>query len=154
MRHSRHGRESAGASEINLTPLLDLVFQLIMFFMITVNFVQAESFSEDVVLPKAKHAEALDRSAADFVFLNLKKDGKLAGYHEEDLNNDQRLRAHLQREHNERDRIAREKGMPGAVIFIVLRAHKDVPWGEEWRILDVCAKAGYDRWQMRVLVQK
>ena len=33
--------------DVNLTPLLDLVLQLIMFFMITVNFVRVDQF--DVV---------------------------------------------------------------------------------------------------------
>ena len=39
---------SAGHEEldINLTPLLDLVLQLIMFFMITINFVRADQFDD------------------------------------------------------------------------------------------------------------
>ncbi len=37
MTHGHHNE-----AEPNLIPLLDLVFQLIMFFMITVNFVRVE----------------------------------------------------------------------------------------------------------------
>jgi biopolymer transport protein ExbD len=149
------GHHSGGSSnpDINLTPLLDLVFQLIMFFMITVNFVQAESSNEDVLLPVAQAASALDQGAEDYIFLNLNKEGKLVGFKRE-LNNDAKLRAYLQKEHNDRDRIAREKGRPGANIVVVLRAHRDARYYQVWHVLDMCSKAGYDRWQMRVEWQK
>ena len=45
-----HGCERRRRSELrdpNLTPLLDVVLQLIMFFMITVNFVAAERSSDE-----------------------------------------------------------------------------------------------------------
>ena len=40
----------------NLTPLLDLVLQLIMFFMITVNFVRTDQFDDAIKLPVATSA--------------------------------------------------------------------------------------------------
>ena len=67
--------------DVNLTPLLDLVLQLIMFFMITVNFVAREQFGKEVQLPKAQIGTPLDQvpdSADKNVFLNVDKDGKLS----------------------------------------------------------------------------
>ena len=45
--------------DVNLTPLLDLVLQLIMFFIITVNFVRVDQFDESVSLPVAQSAVPL-----------------------------------------------------------------------------------------------
>src|SRR5476651_1362863 len=65
--------------DINLTPLLDLVLQLIMFFMITVNFVAADQFDESVSLPVAQSAVPLEATAEKWVFLNVDSDGRLVG---------------------------------------------------------------------------
>jgi biopolymer transport protein ExbD len=135
----------------NLTPLLDVVLQLIMFFMITVNFVQAEALNEEVVLPAAQAAAPLDQKGDDYIFLNMNKQGKLVGFLE-DLNNEIKLKAHLLREAQARQRAAAEKGRKGDVnIIVVLRAHKDARYADVWRVLDTCTKAGYRRWQLRVL---
>ncbi|HMP01910.1 MAG TPA: biopolymer transporter ExbD [Gemmatales bacterium] len=50
--------------EINLTPLLDLVLQLIMFFMACVNFV-SEQYSRNVWLPVAQSAQEIRPELAD-----------------------------------------------------------------------------------------
>jgi biopolymer transport protein ExbD len=149
--------QSGGGSEtsldINLTPLLDVVLQLIMFFMITVSFVQTEALNEDVKLPVAQAAVPLEQGAEDYIFLNMNKKGKLVGFLE-DLNNEIKLKAHLQREHDARRRAANERGKKGDVnIVVVLRAHEQARYADVWRVLDTCTKAGYKRWQLRVLVR-
>src|SRR6184192_2508579 len=63
----------------NLVPLLDLVLQLIMFFMITVNFVRVEQFNDEVKLPVVQNAVVMDKTADRYVFLSMNKDGKLVG---------------------------------------------------------------------------
>jgi biopolymer transport protein ExbD len=139
----------------NLTPLLDVVLQLIMFFMITVSFVQTEALNIDVVLPVAQAAVPLDPQAEDYIFLNMNKEGKLVGYLE-DLNNESKLKAHLQRENNARIEaaLARGKKTGDVHVTVVLRAHKDARYADVFRILDICSKAGYKRWQLRVLTKR
>ena len=65
---------SAGGSlekcEPNLTPLLDMVLQLIMFFMLCANFVM-EQVNESVKLPEAIAAKALDKTTKDYIILNV-----------------------------------------------------------------------------------
>src|SRR3954462_9717577 len=61
----------ASSAEPNLTPLLDLVLQLLMFFMMCVNFVN-EQVSEDVKLPVSQSARPMDKTESDVLFLNLK----------------------------------------------------------------------------------
>ena len=57
-------------AEPNLVPLLDLVFQLIMFFMVCVNFV-SQQVNEDIKLPVAQSARPMDKTEVDVLFLNL-----------------------------------------------------------------------------------
>lgn len=55
----------------NLTPLLDVVLQLLMFFMMCVNFTQ-EQATQDVQLPSAEAARPLDASETDVLYVNIK----------------------------------------------------------------------------------
>jgi biopolymer transport protein ExbD len=56
--------------EPNLTPLLDLVLQLVMFFMLVVHF-ENEQKNEKVQLPKASIAQGLTKNHGKVVFVNL-----------------------------------------------------------------------------------
>src|SRR5688500_8252035 len=85
--------------EINMTPLLDMALQLIMFFMITVNFVRVEMFSDAINLPVAQSASILDSTGDSFVFLNLDPGGKLVGtLTHSDVSTPEKLRVFLDRE--------------------------------------------------------
>jgi biopolymer transport protein ExbD len=123
-----------------------------MFFLITVNFVRTDAFHEDVLLPVAQAAVPLDKEGDSYIFLNMNKEGKLVG-HLSDLNTEGKLKAHLQVEHTAITRSVEEQtGKKGGVnIVVVLRAHRDARYADVWRVLDTCTKAGYRRWQMRVL---
>src|ERR1700693_2171357 len=83
----------------NLTPLLDLVLQLIMFFMITVNFVRVDQFDDSISLPLASNAIPLDNTAEDWIFLNLDSGGRLVGTLSTlSLDTPEKLKVHLMRE--------------------------------------------------------
>ena len=59
-----HGGSSEGSAEPNLTPLLDMVLQRVMFFMLVCNFTM-EQVNEDVKLPLASQAKPADKAEAD-----------------------------------------------------------------------------------------
>src|SRR5947209_9829151 len=68
-----HSPAAEGSSaEPNLTPLLDVVLQLLMFFMMCVNFV-TEQVNEDVKLPESQSAMPMDKADVDVLFINLKQ---------------------------------------------------------------------------------
>src|SRR5207302_7756448 len=62
--------------EPNLVPLLDLVLQLVMFFMVCANFVM-EQVNETIKLPPAIASKPLDKSGDKVLFLNINSDGKV-----------------------------------------------------------------------------
>ena len=141
-----------GEADPNMTPLLDVVLQLIMFFMITVNFVRVDQLNENIILPVAQAAVPLDNRAEDWVYLNVNREGKLEGI-SEDLSTPQRMKAFLGREKEDLERKARVQGRTGEVrIVVVVRAHQDARYAQIWNVLDSCQKAGYKRWQIRVMV--
>jgi biopolymer transport protein ExbD len=149
-----HGPSQSKGAEPNLVPLLDLVLQLIMFFMITVNFVQADQFDESIHLPEAQNAVPLDQTAEDWVFLNLGSDGRLRGMGQQDLDNPQKVKAYLQRERDALERANKDKGKTGDLkVVVVLRADKNARYKDVWEVLQSCTEAGYRRWQLRVMTK-
>jgi biopolymer transport protein ExbD len=139
--------------EINLTPLLDLVLQLIMFFMLTVNFVRVDQISDLSDLPVVQSAMPLHSTGENLVYININKDGeRLAGGVK--LHGASELRAYVTRRKEEIDRVARfHKLQTPTEIVVVVRAHKDASWGDVYDTLDECNRAGYRSWQLRVIKQ-
>ena len=67
---------SAEQSEPNLTPILDMVFQLITFFMLVINF-QSASLDMTLKLPVVGSARPVDKGAEDLLVLNVNTKGEL-----------------------------------------------------------------------------
>lgn len=149
------GNVGGDAPDVNLTPLLDLVLQLIMFFMITVNFVRVDQFSDAITLPVSQNATPLDNTAEEYIFLNLDKDGKLVGSLANfELDTPGKLGVHLHREKQDIERIAANKGAAGPTkVVVVLRADQGVRYSKVWEVLESCKKATFIHWQLRVMTK-
>jgi biopolymer transport protein ExbD len=70
---------SEASAEPNLTPMLDLVFQLITFFMLVTNF-KAASLDLNLKLPVVGSARPLETEGEDLLILNIDSVGKLNVY--------------------------------------------------------------------------
>jgi biopolymer transport protein ExbD len=70
------GGHSQQSAEPNLTPLLDMVLQLVMFFMLVANFVMDE-LSDQIRLPVASQAKPLTVRDTNFMYLNVDKTGRV-----------------------------------------------------------------------------
>ena len=70
------GGHSQQSAEPNLTPLLDMVLQLVMFFMLVANFVYDE-LSDKIRLPTASQAKPLTAQETSFMYLNVDKSGRV-----------------------------------------------------------------------------
>lgn len=149
------GNVGGEGCDVNLTPLLDLVLQLIMFFMITVNFVRVDQFDDAIHLPVSSNATPLDNTAEEFIFLNLDHEGKLVGSLANfTLDTPGKLREHLFREKQDLERIAAKKGLPGPTkVVVVLRADQNVRYAKVWEVLESCKNASFVHWQLRVMTK-
>lgn len=143
---------SGDAVDVNLTPLLDLVLQLIMFFMITINFVQSEQFAAGVDLPVAQMAVPLDNKAKYRIFLNLDNKGRLVGNLDNlHLDTPGKLQAYLHTTKEDLERKAKANGESAMEAVVVIRADKVCRYGEVWNVVEQCQNAGFLRWQLRVM---
>lgn len=123
-RHSqRHSLTTV--SEINITPLLDLAFVLLIIFMITTPLLDK---SVELVIPTSKAAEnAVDPALVQTVSVN--RDGVIALNQEPvDL---EVLKERL---------AAQATATPG--VAVVVRAHKELPVQQLVSVLDALKKAG------------
>ncbi len=143
-----HG--STEKCEPNMTPLLDLVLQLVMFFMICANFVM-EQTSVEVKLPKAIAAKALDKMD-EAIYLNVNDQGKVLltpDQREGDidtLDNEVQVQNYMIRQ-AEREKRRTGKDRPETVL--VLRVDKNTYFEKTYAIMRACRVAGYDKVQLR-----
>ena len=147
-----HG--STEKCEPNFTPLLDLVLQLVMFFMLCTNFVLDQS-SDQVKLPEAVSAKALDKSQDEVIYLNINAEGKLIKPPIEIREGEPAtLDNAIQVENYMKQRAAIEvektkKTRPEAMI--ILRIHKETPFGLSYPIIKACRTAGYTKVELRAI---
>lgn len=152
-----HG--STERCEPNFTPLLDLVLQLVMFFMLCANFV-LEQTNVDIKLPEANAAKALEKSEDDPFFLNVNEQGHVLlspNQQEGDvarLDNEIQVENYMKRRAAEDKRAAEAKGekWEKPTRTLILRVHKLTAFGKTYAIMKACRKAGYEKVQLRVLL--
>src|SRR5262245_16648933 len=127
---SNQGHSGAGLSDEgqpNLVPLLDLVMQLIMFFMMCANFVM-EQVDQTVMLPVAQMAKPISETGSDVVFLNINDQGQLLAVGKpEPIQADNEVADYLQSIVN--DSRKRMGSLEGPVdTLVIVRAHKDAAY--------------------------
>ncbi|MEO0592489.1 MAG: biopolymer transporter ExbD [Myxococcota bacterium] len=120
-------RSRRSAVEINLTPLIDVVFILLIFFLITSTFVTNEGIEVDT--PSASNADSLETS--DSITIAITKEGQFI--HERTTFGKDELLEKL-REH--------KKTRPGATIII--QGDRDASHGRVTEVMNIAMKAGYD----------
>jgi biopolymer transport protein ExbD len=146
MSHASLGEIKA---EPNLVPLLDLVFQLIMFFMICVSFV-TDQVNERIKLPEAQSARPLDKGEVDVLFLNLDDTGKLiVPGQQHPLSSEGEMRYYLRQQYADAKRTAEEKKKRQVNTVIIIRADKNATYANVFQLLRLCKDIGYHKLQLR-----
>ncbi len=146
-----HG--STDKCEPNMTPLLDLVLQLVMFFMISANFVM-EQTNIEVKLPEAVAANALDGGPEVIIFLNVNAKGQVVlprvdqEGEKSTLDNPAQVEGYMKRRAKaENIRTGREK----PETTLVLRIDRGTPFDKSYPIMKACRTAGYTNVQLRAI---
>jgi biopolymer transport protein ExbD len=153
--HSHSGVGMSDEGQPNLVPLLDLVLQLILFFMMCANFVM-EQVDQTVMLPAAQMAKPMSATGADVVFLNVNDKGELLLVgRPQPLTTDDEISDYLQSVADDARRHERKEGAEEKKeidTLIVVRAHRDVDYAGVFRILRHCQQAGLKKLQLRALM--
>ncbi|HLJ98082.1 MAG TPA: biopolymer transporter ExbD, partial [Gemmataceae bacterium] len=135
--------------------LLDLVFQLIMFFMVCVNFV-SQQVNEDIKLPIAQSARPMDKTELDVLFLNVDQNGKVVvPGRDQPLATLPQLRVYLRQVYADAKRAAQERGASAGHVktAVVIRADKRTTYLKIFELLQLCKDVGYQKLQLRALTQ-
>lgn len=142
-------------AEPNLVPLLDLVFQLIMFFMICVNFV-GEQVNADIQLPTSQSARPMDQAEADVLFLNLDAKGHVHVPGEpQPLTTQGAVQAYLRRQYGDAGRLAVERGDKSGKVRtrVIIRADKNSTYLQVFQLMLWCRDVGYRKIEQRAFIQ-
>jgi biopolymer transport protein ExbD len=147
------GASSSEACEPNLTPLLDLVLQILMFFMVTVNFA-TEQNNADVELPFSQSARPLPKKGdKDPIFVNLLYDRSSREYKILVLGKapmsppeaDIWIRGQADDQKRDYNKI---------ISPMIIRAHKDAEYVSIYKLLRSCSEAGFHDLKVRAIVLK
>lgn len=137
-------------AEPNLTPLLDMVFQLITFFMLVINF-KGASLDLSLKLPVLGSARPLDRQGKiEPLVLNIDSDGEVISYGRTvDIERFIQREAHLTREQLKTMGTPVENGeFPASVI---IRADRAASFHVVNRVLKVCQDQGYRQFSLSAM---
>jgi len=147
--------------EPNLIPLLDLVLQLVMFFMVCANFVM-EQVNETIKLPSALAARPIEPNVTDIIFLNVNQEGTvlLSGLDVRGKNKDDNaLRNPVQVQNYMKQRFEELKRKVGGdadkarKTSLIIRADKQAPFEKVYGVMSACQKAGFENCQLRAIIQ-
>jgi biopolymer transport protein ExbD len=155
--------------EPDLVPLLDLVMQLLMFFIINVNFV-TEQVNPDIKLPTSESARPIGKADTTSLFLNQKsmkaRDfvNRLSPADQERLRNQDSVvlipglkpmtmlecRAWLK----DKAEDARKASPDGKVNTVInFRPDAELELGELFKLMNFCKVAGFKKLKVRAIVR-
>ncbi len=136
-------RSRAGFAEGDMTPMIDMTFQLIAFFMVLINFTEADQ-NERIRLPVSELAKPPDQPIEDAITLQLTREGTvLLGGDEFSI---ERLEIPLRRE---RQVLDATPGKSVSRATIVIRADMRAMAGKVQEVIEVCQKTGFERFALR-----
>ncbi|MEZ6139496.1 MAG: biopolymer transporter ExbD [Zavarzinella sp.] len=146
---SHGGGEGEASTETALIPLLDLVLQLVMFFMMVANFV-SEQFSTEIALPTANQARPLSAEQMNTMFANIDKKGYVvvSGYEpkltEVEIETIFKTAAST---HPKGAEWAKEN------VILILRSDRDTEYRHLFKTMSAGKKAGFRQLQLRALLK-
>lgn len=137
----------------NLTPILDMVFQLITFFMLVINFKSA-ALDMSLRLPVMGSAKMVDSQGTnDILVLNIDKEGKLKQY-----GSAVDVKAYVAKEANVSKLAAKAAGMSdedieadGVKTVVVIRADEDTTFHALNQVLKECQDGGFRSFALRAM---
>ena len=122
---TQQGRTATSLSEINVTPLVDVMLVLLIIFMVTAPMLQT---GIDVELPETKNVK--DVNPEERIILSISREGLI--YYGSEAINYSAIPERL------------KKDAKGPKDSIFLRADKDVKWNSIVSVMDAIRGAGFN----------
>ena len=137
-------KSDSGILEADLTPIIDVTFQLIAFFMLIINFSEVDR-AEEILLPAHQLARPPEDRPDYQIILNLVPDGsvKFAG---QKIDKIDFLTGLLNREIS----AAQIENVPPSEIAVIVRSHMDTPTGLVQELITKCQSLELENFSLRV----
>ena len=141
----------AASTQPNLTPILDMVFQLITFFMLVINFKSA-SLERSLKLPVVGSARPVDNQGQDDVLvLNVDAEGNLLVYGQpKEIETYISAEAYASGLAARRDNSQWKMGddLPSTVV---IRADQATQFGMLNKVISTCQRHGFRRFSLKAM---
>ena len=131
--------------EGDLTPMIDMTFQLIAFFMLLINFSEVDR-AEEITLPVSALAVPPEVIPDYQIILNLEANGQVK-FKKQLIEKIDFLGPILTQEINN---AARENVNNPADIAVIIRSHEDTPTGKVQELIAKCQDSKLESFNLRV----
>jgi biopolymer transport protein ExbD len=139
---------AAGSAKPNMTPMIDMVFQLIAFFMVVVNFAEADQ-NLRIHLPSSELAKPPEVPLQSPLTLQLTEAGTVIfGPDEMTIEG---LRPYLMRE---RAVINATPGRSVADATVIIRADRNAKTGKVQELMKICQNLEFTKFALRAKQQQ
>lgn len=132
----------AKAAEGDMTSMIDMVFQLIIFFMVLINFSQDDQ-NQAIKLPSSELAKPADAPLENPIVLNLAFNGKV--YIGPETATIAGLRPLLETE----AKVLNASGKSAKDANIIIRADGNTAGGMVQELIKKCQESGYEKFALR-----
>ncbi|MDP6524931.1 MAG: biopolymer transporter ExbD [Kiritimatiellia bacterium] len=127
IRYKKKVSEYSAGCEIDMTPMIDVVFQLIIFFIVTINMEQ--NYKKEIVLEDAKNAPVIKNPHPMTLVIEVDKRGWIS-LHGAQVTTTQ-LRALVQRRYNSVGEFP-----------VLIRGDRDARHKDIRKVMDICSGVG------------
>ncbi len=137
-------RSVSGPSRGDLTPMIDMTFQLIAFFMVLLSFADAEQ-DQRINLPKSELAKPPDKPFEEPRTLQLTKTGRVL-FSGREVPIGPPLRQVLR---TEREVLQRVAGKEPSAVTMIVRADANAQMGQVQEVIEICQELGFEKFHLR-----
>ncbi len=135
--------KGAAAIDIDMTPMIDMTFQLIAFFMILINFTEADQ-DQRVQLPSSVLAKPPTAPLETPITIQMVKSGQIVMGAQlyPDANSIKPLL-------NNEKYVLESQDRSAANATIIIRAHREAKTGLVQNVVKVCQEVGFEKFTLR-----
>ncbi len=146
----RYSKATAGVTKLDMTPMIDIVFQLIAFFMLVINFTKVDQ-NELIRLPASELAKPPEAPPESPITLQLTSQGSVIFGGEQTPRGQDAILWLRPRLLRERQIIARTPGRKVAEATIIIRADRNAETGKVQELMQLCQERaiGFQKFKLR-----
>lgn len=144
---------SESSAEPNLVPLLDLVLQLVMFFMMVAQFAVMEQTDQTIKLPQAAQAKPIPEEGLgpDVVFLGITDQGDVKVTGRPPMKTEEEVVVFLKQAYAAAQERAKKEGQSDVRTLVVIRADQNADFAQVYKVMRRCQEAGLRKLQLRAI---